>query len=45
MGFAYGDFPASEDYYARAISIPLHAGLTDEEQATVVAAIAEALAS
>jgi dTDP-4-amino-4,6-dideoxygalactose transaminase len=45
MGFGYGDFPASEDYYARAISIPLHAGLTDKEQATVIAAIAEALAS
>jgi UDP-4-amino-4,6-dideoxy-N-acetyl-beta-L-altrosamine transaminase len=44
MGFSPGDFPASEDYYARAISIPLHAGLTDEEQREVVAAISEALA-
>jgi dTDP-4-amino-4,6-dideoxygalactose transaminase len=44
MGFAPGDFPASEDYYARAISIPLHAGLTDAEQREVVTAISEALA-
>lgn len=44
MGFAPGDFPASEDYYARAISIPLHAGLTDADQARVVAALTEALA-
>ena len=45
MGFAPGDFPAAEDYYARAISIPLHAGLTDDEQATVVAALSGALAA
>jgi len=44
MGFGPGDFPVSEEYYARAISIPLHAGLTDDEQAQVVAALAEALA-
>lgn len=44
LGFGPGDFPAAEDYYARAISIPLHAGLTDEEQDTVVAALGEALA-
>ena len=44
LGFDQGDFPASEDYYARAISIPLHAGLTDEEQRLVVAAITKALA-
>jgi dTDP-4-amino-4,6-dideoxygalactose transaminase len=44
MGFSPGDFPASEDYYARAISIPLHAGLSDAEQARVVAVLTEALA-
>lgn len=44
LGFEPGDFPASEDYYARAISIPLHAGLTDAEQVQVVAALSEALA-
>ena len=36
MGFQSGDFPAAEDYYSRAISIPLHAGLSDEEHAQVV---------
>lgn len=44
LGFAPGDFPASEDYYSRAISIPLHAGLTDDEQRVIVEAISEALA-
>jgi UDP-4-amino-4,6-dideoxy-N-acetyl-beta-L-altrosamine transaminase len=43
QGFMPGDFPTSEDYYARAISIPLHAALTDEEQQTVVATIEDAL--
>jgi dTDP-4-amino-4,6-dideoxygalactose transaminase len=45
MGFGPGDFPASEDYYARAISIPLHAGLTDDEQATVAATLSRALSA
>lgn len=45
LGFAPGDFPTSENYYARAISIPLHAGLTDDEQARVVAALSDALAT
>lgn len=44
LGFAPGDFLAAEDYYSRAISIPLHAGLTDDEQTQVVAAISKALA-
>jgi UDP-4-amino-4,6-dideoxy-N-acetyl-beta-L-altrosamine transaminase len=39
FGHGLGDFPVSEDYYSRAISIPLHAGLTDEEQEQVVAAL------
>ena len=39
IGFAPGDFPVSEDYYSRAISIPLHAGLTDKEQAQVIATL------
>jgi UDP-4-amino-4,6-dideoxy-N-acetyl-beta-L-altrosamine transaminase len=43
LGFAPGDFPGAEDYYSRAISIPLHAGLTDEEQMQVAAAIVGAL--
>jgi UDP-4-amino-4,6-dideoxy-N-acetyl-beta-L-altrosamine transaminase len=45
LGFAPGDFPAAENYYNRAISIPLHAGLTDEAQSTVVASIFETLAA
>lgn len=45
LGFVPGDFPASENYYARAISIPLHAGLTDDEQARVVSVLSDALAS
>ncbi|MBR9814893.1 hypothetical protein GYB61_13695 [bacterium] len=40
FGFTPGDFPIAEDYYSRAISIPLHAGLTDVEQQTVVEALA-----
>jgi len=44
QGFTHGDFPTSEDYYSRAISIPLHAGLTDEDQAKVVDALQKVLA-
>lgn len=43
LGFNLGDFPISEDYYSRAISIPLHAGLTTDEQRAVVEAISKAL--
>ena len=43
LGFKPGDFPVAEDYYSRAISIPLHAGLTDSEQRTVVARLGETL--
>lgn len=43
-GFAQGDFPNAETYYAHAISIPLYAGLSDKDQDTVVAALAHALA-
>jgi UDP-4-amino-4,6-dideoxy-N-acetyl-beta-L-altrosamine transaminase len=39
QGFTHGDYPASEDYYSRAISIPLHAGLTNVEQAQVIDAL------
>lgn len=43
LGFAAGDFPKSEDYYSRAISLPLHAGLTDTEQETVAQSLADAI--
>jgi dTDP-4-amino-4,6-dideoxygalactose transaminase len=32
LGFGEGDFPAAEEYYARAISIPLHPALSEDEQ-------------
>lgn len=43
-GFGPGDFPASENYYKRAISIPLFPGMTDADQDRVVAALGRALA-
>ena len=44
LGFQPGQFPASEAYYAGAISIPLYAGLTDAMQDQVIAALRRALA-
>ncbi|RGP41832.1 GDP-perosamine synthase [Altererythrobacter insulae] len=43
LGFAEGDFPVSEDYYDRAISIPLYHSLSDDDQLVVVDAIRAAL--
>ncbi|HEY8050287.1 MAG TPA: UDP-4-amino-4,6-dideoxy-N-acetyl-beta-L-altrosamine transaminase, partial [Ramlibacter sp.] len=39
LGFRPGDFPAAESYYARAMSLPMHAGLTDDEIGQVIAAL------
>jgi UDP-4-amino-4,6-dideoxy-N-acetyl-beta-L-altrosamine transaminase len=36
LGFAPGQFPTAEAYYASAITLPLHAGLTEAEQDRVV---------
>lgn len=36
LGFKNGDFPASEAYYRRAISIPMYADLSDDQQAYVI---------
>ncbi|MEE1877676.1 UDP-4-amino-4,6-dideoxy-N-acetyl-beta-L-altrosamine transaminase [Altererythrobacter litoralis] len=36
MGFAPGDFPTSEAYYSRAISLPLFATMTEAQQDEVV---------
>lgn len=36
LGFKSGDFPVAEDYYSRAISIPMFPSLTAEEQDFVV---------
>ena len=35
LGFARGDFPNAERYYARAISLPLFPAMTEEQQDTV----------
>lgn len=44
LGFKYGDFPQSEQYYQEAISIPLYYGLKECNQERVVNTIREALA-
>ena len=36
LGFAWGDFPNSEDYYRRAISLPMFPTLTEVEQNFVI---------
>lgn len=38
-GFAAGDFPRAEEYYAEALSLPLFPTLTDQEQDRVIGAI------
>jgi dTDP-4-amino-4,6-dideoxygalactose transaminase len=44
LGFKRGDFPASERYYSRAISIPLFPALTEDQQDRIVKVLAGALA-
>lgn len=39
LGFRQGDFPASERYYARAISLPLFPAMTDAQQDKVVSTL------
>jgi UDP-4-amino-4,6-dideoxy-N-acetyl-beta-L-altrosamine transaminase len=43
LGFQHGDFPISERYYNRAISIPLFPALTEVQQLRVVGALRKAL--
>ena len=43
LGFRRGDFPASERYYSRAISIPLYPALREDQQDRIAAALSEAL--
>jgi UDP-4-amino-4,6-dideoxy-N-acetyl-beta-L-altrosamine transaminase len=43
MGFKLGDFPEAENYYNRAISIPLYSGLTDTQQDIVINIIKETI--
>lgn len=39
LGFAPGDFPEAERYYAEALSLPLFHGMTDDQQERVVQAL------
>jgi len=39
LGFARGDFPVAEAYYAQAVSLPMFPTLTEAEQGTVIAAL------
>jgi len=43
LGFGPGDFPKAEDYYARAITLPLHPRMTDADVERVIASLAEAM--
>jgi len=43
LGFEAGQFPVSEDYYSRAISLPLHPSLSKEDQRAVVQALSDIL--
>jgi UDP-4-amino-4,6-dideoxy-N-acetyl-beta-L-altrosamine transaminase len=45
MGFKLGDFPQSEYYYTRAISLPLYPGLDFTEQDKVMAVLRRVLAN
>ena len=39
LGFKLGDFPSSEAYYSRAISLPIYAGLTNMQQEYIIETI------
>lgn len=45
LGWKPGGFPRAEAYYAGALSLPMHAGLTDADQRRVIAAVREGLAA
>ena len=45
LGFSKGDFPIAEDYYARAISIPIYGSMDFDTQDKVVKVIKDALSS
>lgn len=44
-GFAEGDFPKAEAYYARALSLPMFPTMTEDQQDTVIAAVRSAVAA
>ena len=43
LGFAPGDFPMAEDFYARAVTLPLFPTMTGQQQAEVIAAVKSVL--
>ncbi len=43
LGFKPGDFPQAEQFYVRALTLPLFAALTDEEQNQVIAQVERVL--
>ncbi len=45
LGFRQGQFPVAENYYSRAISLPMFATLTEVQQDEVVAALRNLLSS
>ena len=44
LGFSAGDYPAAEDYYRKALTIPLYPDLTTEQQRYISATLIAALA-
>jgi dTDP-4-amino-4,6-dideoxygalactose transaminase len=43
MGFKKGDYPVAENYYKRAISLPMYPSLTKKEQDFVIKNLRECL--
>ena len=43
LGFRYGDFPNSEEYYESALSLPLFSSMTIKQQDEVVAVLDQSL--
>ncbi|KKD59476.1 spore coat protein [Grimontia sp. AD028] len=43
LGFEWGQFPAAEHYYQAALSLPLYFDMTEDEQDTVIQALADVL--
>lgn len=43
LGFNWGDYPESEQYYREAVTLPLYASLTDEQQDRIMATLREIL--
>jgi dTDP-4-amino-4,6-dideoxygalactose transaminase len=43
LGFGPGQFPNAETYYARCVSLPMFAGLSDADQQTVIRELGKAL--